>query len=64
MCCKGFVESAGYGYRRLDYVVDGESLFYTCVSHGGGKDLSDFLFGEMAKDCHLSNPQFFALVKC
>jgi hypothetical protein len=34
------------------------------VSHGGSKDLSDFLLGEMAKDCHLSKPQFFALVKC
>jgi hypothetical protein len=64
MCRKGFVEISGGDHMIYDYIVDGERISRTKVSHGGCKDLNDYLLGEMADDCHLSKTQFFAFVKC
>jgi hypothetical protein len=67
MCRKGFKEAPGAGgdHRRLGYVSpQGDIIFYTCVSHGGSKDLSNKLISDMADDCHLSRKEFLAFAKC
>jgi hypothetical protein len=65
MCRKGFGRAAGDDHRYFEYIVPGcESVCRTYVSHGGGKDLTENLIREMAKDCHLKPREFFAFVKC
>jgi hypothetical protein len=67
MLRKNFSEDPvpGRDHRKFCYVVDGEIIFKTKVSHGGSDDLDDYLLGEMAKQCHLDNArQFFDFVKC
>jgi hypothetical protein len=66
LCRKGYAGShrRGKDHLYLDYLVDGVPAFFTFVSHGGPKDLSDKRISDMAKECHLSNQQFKDLAKC
>jgi hypothetical protein len=65
MCRKGFAEGrGGRAHRYFEYIFNGEAVFSTFVSHGGSKDLNDYLLGMMAKDCHLSRKEFIAFARC
>jgi hypothetical protein len=64
MCRKGFTEISGGDHMVYEYMFDGDPVSRTKVSHGGGKDLSNDLISDMAKECHLSRKQFIAFAKC
>jgi hypothetical protein len=48
----------------LEYMVDDAAVFYTCVSHGGGKDLTPNQVRAMSEECHLSREDFLRLARC
>jgi hypothetical protein len=64
LCRKRFVERSGGDHMVYDYIVDGERISRTKVSHGGSRDLDENLIREMARDCHLKPREFFAFAKC
>jgi hypothetical protein len=63
---KGFTipRNRSKDHKRLVYKIDGYTLAYTYISHGGNKDISPELFGDMAKECHLTREQFERFIEC
>jgi hypothetical protein len=47
----------GADHLYLAYMVDGEPVATTFVSHGGRKDLNAKRLGEMGEQCHLSREE-------
>jgi hypothetical protein len=62
---KGFnFTKEGADHIWFEYVVNGERVALTCVSHGPDEDLDDYLLGEMGRGCHLTARQFWNFAKC
>lgn len=62
---KGFQKEDGdHNYFIYHRMSDGKPTgVFTKTSHSG-KDLDDFLLGQMAKQCRVNKRQFLALVEC
>jgi hypothetical protein len=54
----------GADHLFFAYMVDGEPVSKTCVSHGPDEDLTPFLLRIMGKQCHLTTKQFYDFAKC
>jgi hypothetical protein len=63
---KWFIISGGRNkdHKYLVYVIDDHILARTYISHGSNEDLSPELFGDMAKQCHLSRAEFEKFIEC
>jgi hypothetical protein len=61
---KGFRETATHHRYFIYYTEAGlKSRIHTKTSHGG-RDLDDWLLGQMAKQCGVSRKDFLELVDC
>jgi hypothetical protein len=62
---KGFeTVPGGDDHIHFAYMVNGEPVAKTYVSHGPDEDLTPFLLGKMGKQCHLTARQFWNFAKC
>ena len=63
---KGFTNSKtrSKDHKYLDYLLNGICILHTKVSHGGKKDIDDYLIAQMAGQCELSKKQFKDLALC
>jgi hypothetical protein len=60
---KGFVESPG-DHKFLEFYNDNKLILHTKLSHGGKKDIDDYLIKQMSVQCQLDKKQFIDLAKC
>jgi hypothetical protein len=62
---KGFnFTKEGADHLWFEYVVDGNRVALTCVSHGPDEDLTPKRLKIMGKQCKLSAQEFYAFAKC
>ena len=61
---KGFVEGPGDHHFLVFYTKDGKKSTARTKTSRSGKDISDNLLGQMARQCKVTKQQFLALVDC
>jgi hypothetical protein len=63
---KGFEDSItkSIDHKYLDFFFEGVKILETKISHGGKRDIDDYLIGKMSRQCNLNKEQFIDLAKC
>ncbi len=63
---KGFTDSKDHSHdhKYLEFHYQGKMILYTKLSHGGKKDLNNYLLKQMSTQCKLSKQDFADLVNC
>lgn len=61
---KGFRLENSHHRFFIYYSQQGEKTAIRTRTSQGGNELDDFLLGQMAKQCHLTRPDFLELVDC
>lgn len=63
---KGFIDSdrKSKDHLHLDFFYKGKFAFYTKISHGSRKDITEPLIHQMAEQCKLNEKMFADLAKC
>lgn len=63
---KGFVDSINHSpdHKYLEFYFQNKLILYTKISHGGKKDIGDFLIKQMSTQCKLNKQQLIDLANC